>query len=443
VVWSSDSLNQGAYEIMGQRVSGGGQLVGSNVRLSDMGTDDTHAMYDALTPALTWQPYVNNFIVIWAGDDDAIPLGDGRFELHGQLVDVNGAELGADFRITNAGAANGFDVLRPAIVAHPNLDRWYIGLEVDLSDDGIHDSEVWLVGGTGITTDASAVQVSSMGGGLEDGYSGRNVDLALSANFNELIFVWDGTNGPGQNRQVFGQELLIDGTLQGGLLTLSASVPPPVGTMREAAWPTIEVDPTTTEWFVAWRGAQDVAAPQFVPEVWGARFDNNGTAVVANATALSNMNPALSAPAGAGQPALAINTNFGSKMIAWSGDLDSTPSGEHEIFIQGWVDDAVTAVGDTPSAGSFALFGAAPNPFNPMTTIAFNLPRSEAVTLRVYDLSGRLVRTLIAGAVRDAGRNEVIWNGRDDGERAVASGVYFYRLETLRDQAHGRMTLVK
>jgi len=65
------------------------------------------------------------------------------------------------------------------------------------------------------------------------------------------------------------------------------------------------------------------------------------------------------------------------------------------------------------------------------------------VTLRVYDLSGRLVRTLIAGAARAAGRNEVIWNGRNDSERAVASGVYFYRLETSRDQAHGRMTLVK
>ncbi|MFT5316300.1 MAG: flagellar hook assembly protein FlgD, partial [Candidatus Krumholzibacteriia bacterium] len=104
---------------------------------------------------------------------------------------------------------------------------------------------------------------------------------------------------------------------------------------------------------------------------------------------------------------------------------------------------SVTAVGDTPGAGSFALFGAAPNPFNPMTTIAFNLPRSETVNLRVYDISGRVVRSLLVGETANAGRNEVVWNGRDDSERAVASGVYFYRLETSRDQAHGRMTLVK
>ena len=158
---------------------------------------------------------------------------------------------------------------------------------------------------------------------------------------------------------------------------------------------------------------------------------------------MSSMNPSLNAPAGAGKPALAINTSFGSKLLAWSGDLDSTASGEYEIFTQAWVDGSVTAVGDTPGAGSFALLGAAPNPFNPMTTIAFNLPRSETVNLRVYDISGRVVRNLLVGVSAGAGRNEVVWHGRDDSERAVASGVYFYRLETSRDQAHGRMTLVK
>jgi hypothetical protein len=74
------------------------------------------------------------------------------------------------------------------------------------------------------------------------------------------------------------------------------------------------------------------------------------------------------------------------------------------------------------------LVGAVPNPFNPATDIRFNLPRAMSVKLRLYDISGRLVRTL-ANGVHPAGPNTVRWNGRDDGGRAVASGTYYARLE--------------
>jgi len=85
-----------------------------------------------------------------------------------------------------------------------------------------------------------------------------------------------------------------------------------------------------------------------------------------------------------------------------------------------------TAVGDDlPS--TLVFHGAAPNPFNPQTTIAFALPTSARATLRIYDVSGRLVRTLL-DEVRPAGTNEVRWNGADDAGRGVASGTYFARL---------------
>ena len=84
-----------------------------------------------------------------------------------------------------------------------------------------------------------------------------------------------------------------------------------------------------------------------------------------------------------------------------------------------------------------------PNPFNPQTTIAFELPEADEVTLRVMDLSGRLVRELVAGRTYGPGRHEVVWNGRDDAGRQVASGTYFYQ---YRDGDHvetRRMVLVK
>jgi hypothetical protein len=76
------------------------------------------------------------------------------------------------------------------------------------------------------------------------------------------------------------------------------------------------------------------------------------------------------------------------------------------------------------------LLGNHPNPFNPSTHIAFELPRDMRVRLSVYD-------------VRPAGRNEVLWDGRDGAGRAAASGVYLYWLRTEDGDHAGRMLLTK
>jgi len=446
VVWSSDAVDQGAYEIQAQAVGNEGTLVGSVVRLSDMGTNDRDTAFDAVTPDVAWHTDLNAFVVVWAGDDDTGSLGDGRFELYGQLLDGSSlAETGAnDFRISFAGPdANGNDAIRPALAVLPGTDRWFMAFEGDVLDDGVHDPEVWIYGGTGDVPDDAAFQVTLMGGGYNDGFSARHPDLAYVPSSGELICVWDGNAGGGVPHAIYGQRALTDGILTGSVLNLSLDTSPGGGPLREAIWPTIAIDPLSDEWFVAWQGDLDDGLVQFDHEVWAARFNDNGIAVVAEATPLSAMDPWLGPVAGAGKPALAINTGFGSKLLAWSGDLNTTPGGEHEIFTQAWADDALSRVDDTPSATAFALHGAAPNPFNPMTTIAYDLPRAEPVTLRIYDASGRLVRTLLHDAAGRAGRNEIVWDGWNDQARQAPSGVYLYTLETPSRTARGRMTLVK
>ena len=84
-----------------------------------------------------------------------------------------------------------------------------------------------------------------------------------------------------------------------------------------------------------------------------------------------------------------------------------------------------------------------PNPFNPMTTIRFDLPQPAQVTIKIYDVSGRLVRVLRDGTEEDAGSHKAIWRGRDDTGRAVAAGVYFYRLESGKFRETRRMVLIK
>jgi hypothetical protein len=86
-----------------------------------------------------------------------------------------------------------------------------------------------------------------------------------------------------------------------------------------------------------------------------------------------------------------------------------------------------SAVGDAPPLIPDASLSVWPNPFNPTATIRFEIPRAGHVTLRIYDVSGRLVRALVEGW-RDARVYEVFWDGTDDAGRRVASGVYFCRL---------------
>lgn len=84
-----------------------------------------------------------------------------------------------------------------------------------------------------------------------------------------------------------------------------------------------------------------------------------------------------------------------------------------------------------------------PNPFNPGTVIAFDLPARAEVSLHVYDMSGRLIRTLLDGEVVEPGRRDVAWNGTDDGGRSVAAGVYVYRLDAGEYSEVRCMALIK
>jgi subtilisin family serine protease len=83
-----------------------------------------------------------------------------------------------------------------------------------------------------------------------------------------------------------------------------------------------------------------------------------------------------------------------------------------------------------------------PNPFNPSTMIRFSLPREAEVKLGVYDTRGNLV-TVLAQGQKAAGRYAVRWDGRNTQGQAVASGVYFYRLDTGDKSLIRSMILVK
>jgi hypothetical protein len=134
-----------------------------------------------------------------------------------------------------------------------------------------------------------------------------------------------------------------------------------------------------------------------------------------------------------------------------------------DVSLAGWYGIAVwkVASADLPLTGTYRLVmdspstpvtddmplvtriaGAQPNPFNPQTTIAFDLARSGPADLAVFDIQGRRVRQLVSADLA-AGRHTAVWYGRDDADRQVASGVYFVRLASDGMTEMGKLVLVK
>ncbi len=85
----------------------------------------------------------------------------------------------------------------------------------------------------------------------------------------------------------------------------------------------------------------------------------------------------------------------------------------------------------------------APNPFNPRTSIGFELGKDATVELRIYDLSGKRVRTLLNDSARSAGKHFVTWDGLDDKCTGVSSGTYLYQLKEAQEILIRRMVLVR
>jgi len=120
---------------------------------------------------------------------------------------------------------------------------------------------------------------------------------------------------------------------------------------------------------------------------------------------------------------------------AWVGDL--AVSAPYRL----WLTYGATAAPDVVPTLT-RLVGAAPNPFNPQTVIAYELAGAGHCELVIHDLRGRAVRTL-ASSVQPAGRHEVVFDGRDDRGRQLASGVYLAQLAADGVRELRKLTLVK
>ena len=83
-----------------------------------------------------------------------------------------------------------------------------------------------------------------------------------------------------------------------------------------------------------------------------------------------------------------------------------------------------------------------PNPFNPTTTISFDLPKSGNVKLEIFNSKGQRVKTLLNEKI-NSGHHSVIWNGKNMKNQNVVSGIYFYRISNQNYSETKKMMLLK
>lgn len=318
VVWGGDSnqgeLVNGEFEIYGQRIEARrGVLVGSALRISDMGVDGDSSA-DASDPKLAYNPRSNTYLVVWSGDND-----NGEQEIYGQLLDATGVEIGRnDFRISDIGEDGNYRYAAksPALTFNPISGEYLVvwrgedstrnsydifqqrldsrdGSERGLNDQQISDNghnaqgvdvvfdsfhQSYLV--TWIAASSRTVRAQRIDGpsgveiGMNDFLISTNVHqmaktprVSYNAVNQEFLIIWEGTNVAGLtanfyffrgDREVFGQLISAESGERVGDSSFQISQMGPDGvSFFNAHSADVIYNPLYNEYLLTWAGTDE------------------------------------------------------------------------------------------------------------------------------------------------------------------------------------------
>ncbi len=190
VVWRGEEDVDSETEIWGQVLTADGSDVGDDFRISTT-ADDGDTEYDALMPGICYNSHDDQYLVIWAADDNSGTLVDEEFEIFGKLFDADGAAADDQFRITNFGSdGSGIFTLRP-VVACNNIDNQFlVAFEGNLDVLKPNEIQVQRLDNTG-TAIGDAVQISSTN--ADDIQDEESVPaIAYNGTLNQYLVVWYG-----------------------------------------------------------------------------------------------------------------------------------------------------------------------------------------------------------------------------------------------------------
>ncbi len=207
VVWSGDhhtgGLVEGESEIWAQRVDWSGALIGSSLRMSDMGgTGDPD--YDAYRPDVAYNQREDQYLIVWYGDDNTGGLVNGEFEVYGQLITATGSGVGPnDYRLSDMGGVGdpSFDGNAPTVAYNSRNNEYLVVWSGDDNTGGLVDNErevfsqrltANLVG-----LGPNDYRLSDVGGIGDPDYGTFFPHVSYNAATNEYAVVWYGDDTVG------------------------------------------------------------------------------------------------------------------------------------------------------------------------------------------------------------------------------------------------------
>ncbi len=412
IAWQ-DMRNNGDPDVYAQMYDSGGNPMGVNVVVNDDGGGSTQyypsvAMGDSGRFAVVWQDNRN-----------------GNNDIYAQRFDSDGSDIGVNFLVNDDGGS--YDQNEPSIAVSDDG-----GFVIAWEDSRNGDTDIYAqrFSATGTPQGANA-KVNDDPGTVEQ-YSPA-VSFAASGDY---VIAWGDDRA--DDGDIYARRYSADGTPLGGNFLVNDD-----GAGVSQSSPSVAAD-SSGKFVIAW---YDDRGGEGDDDIYAQRYESDGTPVNGNFMVTI-----------AGE-----KTQMEPDLKLWSGRIYATwrdsRSGDtgFDIWanIRAW--DGLTGMGnDTPTLLPFAarLGQNYPNPFNPSTTIEFDIPgeagaaaeRSQGkrhpVELLIYDMRGRLVRTLVDSEC-EPGHHTVYWNGRSDTGGRVSSGLYLFTLKTGGDILTRKMTIVK
>ncbi|HYD50071.1 MAG TPA: hypothetical protein VEB21_17060 [Terriglobales bacterium] len=370
VIWigSDDSglLEVDEFEVFGQRIDAatGAEVGADDFRISHVGPDGD-LDYFAASPAVSYNPIDNEYLVVWQGNDnDFLEL-----EIFGQLLDADGTEIGDDFVISDVGISGQPRSAFSAAVAHDHGRNHY--LVVFSADDSV-DNEFEIYGqrldAAGAELGDDDFRISDMGVDGSTASAAFAPAVAYNHNAAEFLVVWYGDDPTvpfvDNEFEIFGQRLnAVDGAALGSNDFRISDMGPDGSTAYRASEPAVVHNTADNQYLVVW-GGTDNTPPQVLneEEIFGQRLDASGAEIGSNDFVLSSMGPDGSTAYSGLSPELAYDADRNEYLIVWYGDDDTPPlsQGDLEVFARVLEGDSNTFAGDQFVVSDMDDFAALP-----------------------------------------------------------------------------------
>ncbi|MFZ2906341.1 MAG: fibronectin type III domain-containing protein [Cyclobacteriaceae bacterium] len=296
VTWYSDHVSDNQFEIFSQGVLTDGTLIGSNVRISNMGTDP-NTLYDAFNPDIAWNSTNNQFMIAWTGDIDAI--GDGQNEVFVRRVEgatTNyGNTIASTVLISDMGpaASTAYSASDAAIAYNVTNNNYLVVWSGDDNTAPLVDDEFEIfgqfVGNFGAVANVNGFfRISTMGTNGSASFGASVPSIDFDPNLNQFLVTWHGDDSNGglinDEIEIFGQLIRNTGVLEGSRIRISDAGGTGNSTYN-ATFPSVSYNNAYRDYLIVWQGDDNSTTTidnEF--EIWGQRFAELSTEPTAQPT---------------------------------------------------------------------------------------------------------------------------------------------------------------